>query len=262
LATFTLGLSLGIVSQRIPQIKTYTDEFIHPIEQQISDQYASQNIVKGAPISSFHINRSGYSLAYDARNRNLIWVYEHLTANSLSGSTDRSHFDFKEDTSIPLHLRASPLDYRSQGFDCGHLAPAANHRSSSQAMADTFFMTNMCPQCPQLNRGYWCKLEKYVRDLTKSYKDVYVVTGPLYMPYTDVDGKRYIKYQVIGKNDVAVPSHFFKIITLEDQVGHIETQAYILPNENIPSSTTLDTFRTSVEKIEKVADLILSNKKS
>lgn len=128
-------------------------------------------------------------------------------------------------------------------------------------MADTFYMTNMCPQCPQLNRGYWSKLEKHVRDLTKEYQHVYVITGPLYVPY-DQDGKRYVKYQVLGKNDVAVPSHFFKVITLEDRQGHRETRAYILPNQEIPSNTYLDSFKTTIEQVEKLAGFVLNKAKN
>jgi len=71
-------------------------------------------------------------LAYDARNRNPIWVYEHLTAESIRGNADRSHADFKEDGNIPQHLRATLADCKGSGFDRGHQAPAADHRSSPQ----------------------------------------------------------------------------------------------------------------------------------
>ncbi len=64
-------------------------------------------------------------------------------------------------------------------------------------MDDTFFITNICPQNPQFNRGYCAKLEKHVRDLTKDNTNVYVFTGPLYLPSAEADGKRYVKYQVI-----------------------------------------------------------------
>ncbi len=124
-------------------------------------------------------------------------------------------------------------------------------------MDDTFYMTNMCPQCPQFNRGYWAKLEKHVRDLTKDYANVYVVTGPLYLPSVEADGKRYIKYQVIGPNDVAVPTHFFKVITLEDWQGIQERRAYILPNQEIASKASLDQFKTTIQKVEKLAGFLL-----
>ena len=58
-------------------------------------------------------------------------------------------------------------------------------------------------------------MERYVRGTTKIYKNVYVCTGPLYLPHAESDGKNYVKYQVIGSNNVAVPTHFFKILVGE-----------------------------------------------
>lgn len=244
-----IGLSIGIIAGRtIPEAWTYHDKTIE------SPFYAQESPLTGQPISSFQIDRPGYSLAYDARNRNPVWVYEHLTADSIRGETERS-LAFKEDEAIPQHLRATLADYKGSGFDRGHQAPAADHRSSREAMDDTFYMTNMCPQCPQLNRGYWAKLEKHVRDLTKDYANIYVVTGPLYLPYEE-GNKRYVKYQVIGPNNVAVPTHFFKVITLENWQGIQEMRAYIFPNQEISAKTPLDQFMTTVQKVEKAAGII------
>jgi endonuclease G len=247
-----IGLGIGVFAGRnIPEARA--DKAIEP-------SYYSQEIaLPGHPSSSFVIHRSNYSLAYDARNRNPAWVYEHLTAESIKGNANRSHSDFKEDEQIPNSLRATLTDYKGSGFDRGHMAPAADHRSSPEAMTDTFYLTNMCPQCPQFNRGYWAKLEKHVRDLTKEYQNVYVVTGPLYLPLQEADGKRYVKYQVIGQNDVAVPTHFFKVITLENWQGAIEKRAYILPNQEISSKIPLDQFKTTIQKVERAAGMALDH---
>ena len=43
------------------------------------------------------------------------------------------------------------------------------------------------------NRDKWEHLERYARSLTKIYRNVYVCTGPLYLPRKDVDGKMYVK---------------------------------------------------------------------
>ncbi len=282
--TLLVGVVIGMISQQIPEVKFYTDELVRPIEKHpifkelktkigrhlhddsmdLADQqipyshYSEENPLSSHPVSSFIIHRSGYSLAYDARTRNPAWVYEHLTADNLKGDVDRLHFKFKEDDRIPQHLRATLADYKGQGLDQGHMAPAADHRSSEEKMSDTFYLTNMCPQCPQFNREYWSQLERHVRDLTKEYRHVYVVTGPLYLPYHE-GKRRFVKYQVIGPNDVGVPSHFFKVITLEDRRGKREIQAYVLPNTFIPSDTPLNHFKTTAQKVEKAAGLILFN---
>lgn len=50
-------------------------------------------------------------------------------------------------------------------------------------MEETFFLSNMAPQVGVgFNRDSWNRLEKHVRKLTNVYKDVYVCTGPLYLP--------------------------------------------------------------------------------
>lgn len=200
------GVAIGISTQQIPQVRAYTSELIQPAEHHFTQETA----LPGHPISSFIIHRPAYSVGYDAQHRNPKWVFEHLTSESMKGDADRSHSVFKEDESFPQHLRATLSDYRGSGFDRGHQAAAANHKSSMEAMADTFYLSNMCPQNPQCNRGHWAQLEKHVRDLTHDYQNIFVITGPLYLPYTESDGKRYVKYQVLGKNDVAVPTHFLK----------------------------------------------------
>ena len=123
-------------------------------------------------------------------------------------------------------------------------------------MRDTFYLTNISPQCSALNRGYWNKLERHVRDLTKDYQNVYVVSGPLYLPNIEENGRRFVKYEVIGPNDVSVPTHFFKVISFEDRQGRKETQAFIMPNEGIPENASLDSFRVSIEKVERAAGMI------
>jgi endonuclease G len=99
------------------------------------------------------------------------------------------------------------------------------------------------------------KLEKHVRDLTKVYAKVYVTTGPLFMPEEEKDGKRYVHYQVIGENNVAVPTHYFKVIRGEKE-HVVETEAYIIPNRPIEQDPPLKTFAVSLEKVEKAAGLL------
>lgn len=37
-------------------------------------------------------------------------------------------------------------------------------------------------QVPHLNQHAWNNLEKYSRSLTRNYENVYVCTGPLFLP--------------------------------------------------------------------------------
>lgn len=81
-------------------------------------------------------------------------------------------------------------------------------------MDETFVLSNISPQVGKgFNRDYWARLEKFVRDLTRISSDVYVVTGPLWMPTATKDGQLAVQYPVIGAPPatVSVPTHFFKV---------------------------------------------------
>ena len=66
--------------------------------------------------------------------------------------------------------------------------------SAGPAMDDTFYLTNMSPQVGAgFNRNYWSRLEQFVRQLTTVYADVYVLTGPLWLPKRERDGKHYVQ---------------------------------------------------------------------
>jgi endonuclease G, mitochondrial len=244
---FVVGIAIGIFINQLPVAEAAS-------KKERSGE-VDLSIASILPEAIPPLHRSCYSIGYDTRNKNASWVYERLTADDLRGNVSRDHCQFKEDDRIPDIFRATLKDYKGSGFDRGHLAPAANHRNSLHEMEDTFFMSNMCPQHPKLNRGYWSKLEKHVRDLTKAYPVVHVFTGPLYLPKEE-DGKRWIKYQVIGENDVAVPTHFFKVLLLEKPSGAMVCQGYVLPNEPIDSQIKIESFQTTISKIEKASGII------
>ena len=81
-------------------------------------------------------------------------------------------------------------------------------------------------------------------------------TGPLYLPEVEADGKKYVKYEVIGKNNVAVPTHYFKLVLVESKKQYIPLEAYILPNKPINNMTGFQEFQTTMEKVEILSGII------
>lgn len=101
----------------------------------------------------------------------------------------------------------------------------------------------------------WAHVENFCRSLTKSFPDVYVFTGPLYLPHQESDGKFYVKYQVIGNPpNVAVPTHFYKVI-LTQRNGHYSVGAFVLPNQPIPDEVPLENFKVPLDAVERGAGL-------
>jgi len=110
----------------------------------------------------------------------------------------------------------------------------------------------------------WAHFEDFCRKLTKQYPSVRIVTGPLYLPKREQDGKYRVSYEVIGSPpSIAVPTHFYKVIVAEGQkgtAGPLAVGAFVLPNARIDNSTPLTAFSVPVEIVERASGLdFLSN---
>lgn len=101
----------------------------------------------------------------------------------------------------------------------------------------------------------WAHLEHFCRQLTQKFNDVYVFTGPLYLPHQEADGKYYVKYEMIGNPpNVAVPTHFYKVILTHHQ-GKYSVGAFVLPNQRIADQTPLTAFKVPLDAVERAAGL-------
>lgn len=219
----------------------------------------------GFPSLSNVRSLNDYVLSYDTRNRIPYWVCEHLTAENVAKNpnVDRAKCDFHEDTSVHQYFRSENRDYKGSGFDRGHLAAAGNHRRSQEDCHETFLLSNMSPQVGRgFNRDKWNDVEQYCRQLTKSYANVYVCTGPLFLPRREEDGKLYVKYQVIGQNHVSVPTHFYKVVVCESSTGELDLESFLLPNVEIDDSVPIASFHVPLETIERASGLLIFDKLS
>ncbi|XP_034825929.1 endonuclease G, mitochondrial [Maniola hyperantus] len=223
----------------------------------------SQIMKYGFPSLDHVRSYDDFVLSYDRRNRVPHWVFEHITKEHVkkNDAVDRSKCDFTPDESIHPFFRSQNSDYKGSGFDRGHMAAAGNHRLAQKHVEQTFFLTNMAPQVGEgFNRHAWNRLEKHVRKLTKVYDNVYCCTGPLYLPRKESDGKFYVRYQVIGANTVAVPTHFYKVVVAESSDGKLDMEAYVMPNQKIPEETPVSSYMVPPETIEKSAGLLFFDK--
>jgi endonuclease G len=204
------------------------------------------------PKSIIVLEREGYTIAYEGRTRNALWVYERLTSHSFSEKiVNRKAMRFQEDRDIPEPIRATLQDYRKSGFDKGHLCPFADCCSSDVAARETFLLSNISPQIHQFNAGCWNQLEQTLRKMVPRYKALHIFTLPLYLPLNGT-----VQYSTLGNNHVAVPTHFCKLVFAEKQTGELDKLAYILPNASIPEDVSLESFRTTLERVERLSGVM------
>jgi endonuclease G, mitochondrial len=174
-----------------------------------------------------------YVIDYDADVRVPIWVAYRLDSNRLAKSP---RIDcFRQDPRLATADASSLADYAEPIFDQGHLANNADMTSSTNAVINSFILSNMTPQYCQFNEGVWQMLENIVRLWAKADATVYVTTGSIFDG--DNDGKRDADsaakhmHSDNGGERVAIPTAFFKVIVHRKDDNTLETIALVIPND-------------------------------
>jgi endonuclease G len=193
------------------------------------------------PTSTTHqiVSHSFYTLSYSEKDEQAEWVYYILTTEMLKGKQPRTD-DYRPDSTITT-ISAQLEDYRSSGYDRGHLCPAGDMKLNKTAMSESFYLSNCSPQDRDFNAGIWNDLENLVRSWALTSGRLYVVTAGV---LTSTKGK-------IGSNGVTVPKYYYKVIY--DPRGQGKMIAFLLPNEN--STKPLQQFVVSVDSLESLTGI-------
>lgn len=164
--------------------------------------------------TEFH-NHKYYTLELDTETKNAAWIKWTLTNDEAieADAVDNRTNDFRK-CGYPFTMSATKQDYVNSGYDKGHGCPSNDMDFSKEAASATFYMCNMFPQTPNLNRGVWKKYEVYGHSLAKKYGQVEIICGPIYITNPKTIG-----------NGVKVPDMFFKIFTVDDN-----SQVYVFTN--------------------------------
>lgn len=162
------------------------------------------------------------------------WELTEAKANGGEKRVSKFRQDFDVDGCATLD------DYRNSGFDRGHMVPAGDMKWDSVAMADSHYLTNICPQSHSLNGGRWASLESKCREWVARDSLLIIVCGPI---LTD----RLVR--TIGASEIPVPERFFKVILAPYTVPP-RAIGFIMTN-NAPEEG-LETMATSVDRIEEI----------
>lgn len=256
----TLVLSIGLVS--IVAAEPFDKEHdpfrnpafrIPPVSPKAAAAFLNRVSRFGLPATDNLKLSENYVLSYDRRLKHPMFVMEHLTDKQMRVKEgDRNISFFTEDDEIHEYFRATNDDYMETEYDRGHMSPASDNKVSQRVMDQSFSLANIAPQLPGLNRGAWVRLERYVQHSAAHSKNIYIITGPLYLPKL-VDGKWKVEYEVIGENRIGVPTHFYKVWVREDYDKKLYLEAFLLPNSHdVTRDSMLDQFRFDVDKLDEI----------
>lgn len=165
------------------------------------------------------------------------WVSWELTGEETEGTEPRARKFYCDESVAGC---AEPYDYNYSGYDRGHMAPAGDMKWDKEAMQETFYMTNICPQAKSLNSGSWKKLEEKCRVWAQADSVIYIVCGPIY-------DETPIEY--IGDPHIYVPRRFFKAI-ISPYANPPRGIGFIMPNGKVPGG--MQAAAVTIDEIEEI----------
>ena len=172
------------------------------------------------------------------------WVAWQLDAERLVERESRNN-KFLPNPALEPSLAVTTDEYKGSGWDRGHMCPAGDNKWHWRAMDESFYMTNICPQHHNLNRGDWKELEEACRRWA-AQEAVYIACGPILY--------RTPKYGYIGKNfHIRIPDAFFKVVLTGLQSGTPRAIGFIFKNE--AGNHRLDSYVNSVDQVERITGI-------
>jgi endonuclease G, mitochondrial len=215
----------------------------------------SQATTNSSNSENYLITRPQYALSYSKRKGIPNWVAWELNSTWL-GDAHRVG-KFAPDEELPADWeRIKPADYTGSGFDRGHMVNSEDRSRSAEDNIPTFVMTNIIPQAPDNNQGVWVQLENYSRQLVRSGKELFIISGGYGQGGIGSKGLK----ATVGHGKVIVPAVTWKVILVLDKpnagvVGvdkNTRTIAVIIPNKQGVRFDPWQQYRTSVNEVEKL----------
>lgn len=184
------------------------------------------------------LKREGYIASYNTLQKQPNYVAWVLTPTRIKGTAKRCS-TFFQDPELADNERSTLDDYRSSGYDRGHMCPAGDNKWSSTAMIESFYLSNVCPQKHTLNSGDWRLLEEACRRwVGKNKQEIHIICGPVFKGHNRKLHKR-----------VGIPDYFFKTLLCLEK-GQEKGIAFIFSNDT--SDQPMEQHVCTIDSIERL----------
>lgn len=191
------------------------------------------------------LTNQAFLVGYSDKRGNPLWVSYKLT--SVPENAPRLKRPTRFTSDWRTINRVNHQDYDKSGYDRGHLAPnyAISSLYGKEAQLETFLLTNISPQKPNLNRKLWQRLEEIeIKYFTQLSSTIWVITGPVFD-----DKIEYLK----SAHNVEIPDAFYKVYAMQKD-NNIYLLAFLMP-QTVKGNEPLDRYLVTVDKIEELSGL-------
>jgi len=184
---------------------------------------------------------AGFTVSYNPLWKLPNWVAYEVNNQEAAESIPR-YFDIVSDPDDTAKNSATADDYAQTKWKMGFMASPTDMKWNESAMEAAYYTSNICPQNKYLNMGVWKDLEQHTRVLAHKKDCIYVVCGPLVSSQP----------KTIGKNKIAVPDGFFKVLLQEDK-GQWYAIGFRFPNANCRKP--LSAYAISVHDLQDITKM-------
>ena len=178
-------------------------------EQELNQSQISKQLDRNK-LDSILVTTNIFEISYNEIFEQPNWV--KYTVKDIVKNADRDGMNFYTVDSI---YTSDDIDYYSNRWDRGHMAPAGSFNDSYENLYSTFTYLNVALQYDDLNRGAWVDLEEQVRKWADEYGDIEVEI------YLEFDSNH-----ITLDTGAHVPSAFYKYVNFPDE----SKKCYYFPN--------------------------------
>lgn len=188
---------------------------------------------------------TGHMLVYNEKHEVPKWTAHIATPDLITGNLARID-SFLPDPMVKTGT-AVTSDYWNSGYDRGHMVPSADMRWNLDALKDTYYYSNVCPQQPDMNRGTWVDMEDWIRRYVNfSRRRLFIMTGPVLR-----EGSPKLA-QPGRKNEVSIPEMIWKVIA--DLDGD-QPKALAFVMRNAPQTDPAVSYAVTVDSVEALTGI-------
>lgn len=167
---------------------------------------------------------------------------------------------FQIDPEISPNLQPSIKEFRSSGFQRGHIVASEDRICSMDVNGQTFYMTNMQPQIGEFNKGIWADMEAKIRSFltynmstqaAHANDTMYVCKGGTIDKSEQILGYTKNSYT---KNRFIVPKYFFAAIMIKNKSGH-KAIGFWFEHKDYPPTEKLSAHIVNIAKLEELTGI-------
>ena len=196
-----------------------------------------------------------YSLEWDHDKKATRWVCYKMYYSINVANWNRNNWSngdpWAYDPNVPQYEQqatyselsgSKPPLPNSTYYQKGHILPSADRLGSKEANGQTYYMTNIYPQVPNLNQKIWVQMENQVRTWANKCDTLYVCKGG-----TIDDENNILDYT---KGGHIVPKYFYMAL-LSKKGDTFKAMAFWIEHQDLTSWPAMKNYAITIQQLEK-----------